>query len=157
MIKSRLLWVGRENKRDPESQLCERYLGRIQPFFKLEQVVFRGRQDSKPETVLEKEGDKILAALEPTDFLVVCDERGKLLSSKQLADLVDERERAAAGRLVWLIGGAHGLDPRVRQRANFMLSLSPMTLPHALARVILLEQIYRACCIRSGFPYHHEG
>ncbi len=156
MIKSRLLWVGRENRRAPETVLCERYLTRIQPFFKMDQLVIRGHQESKPEAAVKKEGERILAALESSDFVIACDERGNLVSSPQLADLIQKRE-LSGGRLVWLIGGAYGLAPALRQRADFMLSLSPMTLPHALARALLLEQIYRACCIRSGHPYHHEG
>ncbi len=158
-MKIHLLWVGRMGKREPESELCKRYISRLETRVRFsEQVLkpFQGGNQSTAE-IQQRESARLLEALAATDYLVLCDERGKGLSSPNLAKLVRDRERAAQGRLVFCIGGAMGVADQLRQRANFMLSLSQMTLPHALARVLLVEQIYRAHCINSGHPYHHEG
>ena len=83
------------------------------------------------------------------------DEHGQKLSSPQLAALLRRLDQEARGRACFVVGGAWGLDDSVRQRAFKVLSLSDMTLPHELARVVLLEQIYRAECILRKVPYHH--
>jgi 23S rRNA (pseudouridine1915-N3)-methyltransferase len=94
--------------------------------------------------------DKALrAALPPKARLVALDERGKDYTTRQFAELL-ESETA------FLIGGADGLDSRIKQDAALLLRLSSLTLPHALAQVVLLEQIYRAASILTGHPYHRE-
>ena len=79
---------------------------------------------------------------------------GKLLSSEQLAQAVLDVQNQGNSRLVFVIGGSWGLDPAVKQRADLRLSMSKMTFPHQLARVMLLEQIYRACSINHNSRYH---
>ncbi|MDJ0838547.1 MAG: 23S rRNA (pseudouridine(1915)-N(3))-methyltransferase RlmH [Acidobacteriota bacterium] len=155
-MRLKLIWVGRENRRDPESELCRRYRERLRPHGRLEETVIKSVQSGNTEETREKESRKILDALDSRDFVVLCDERGKGQSSPELARFLEQRERDAR-RPVWIIGGAMGVSAALRQRADFMLSLSKMTLPHALARVVLLEQIYRAFTIKAGHPYHHEG
>lgn len=158
-MKVHLLWVGRKGKREPESELCQRYITRLESRVRFSEKVlkpFQGGNQSTAE-IQQRESARLLEELNDDDYLILCDERGKNLSSKGLAKLFQERERAATRRLVFCIGGAMGVADALRQRANFMLSLSQMTLPHALARVLLVEQIYRAHCINSGHPYHHEG
>ena len=153
-----LIWVGKENRRDPETQLCDRYFKRIGGFWSIDQRVVKpvsGRGMSVEE-IQKREAERIMAAVAADDFLVVCDERGKEVGSKQLAALLDRWQAMGHKRLLLLVGGAVGLAEPLRQRAGFMLSLSRMTLPHTLARVVLLEQIYRALCIRANHPYHHE-
>jgi len=157
MIRHRLLWVGRENKRDPETQLCDRYLTRIAAFAKIESNVLRGAQSEPPPQALASEGRKLAALVAPQDYLVLCDQRGRQLTSPALAAFLEERALSAAATVTWLIGGSLGVCEDLRQRANYVLSLSEMTLPHALARVVLLEQIYRAHTIAANHPYHHEG
>ena len=94
--------------------------------------------------------DKALrAALPPKARVVALDERGEDYSTRQFAQLL--RSETA-----FVIGGADGLDPGVKQRADLLLRLSSLTLPHALAQVVLLEQIYRAASILTGHPYHRE-
>lgn len=83
------------------------------------------------------------------------DERGRTFTSFQLADFFRQLDESAQGRICFVLGGAWGLDESVRQRAHTLISLSSMTLPHELARVLLLEQIYRAGCILCRIPYHH--
>ena len=101
------------------------------------------------------EGRRILEALAPQDVPLVLDERGLSLTSPQLAALLRQLDQEARGRACFIVGGAWGLDEAVRGRAYRLISLSAMTLPHELARVVLLEQMYRAECILRKVPYHH--
>jgi len=157
-MKLALIWVGRSSKKGPEQQLCQRYLTRLTSFVKWEEKVVKPQgANLRLAEIQHRESDKIRQMMEPGDFLILCDSRGKGLSSEGLARQIAQWETRALKRLVFCIGGAMGVDEEMRQRADFMLSLSPMTLPHALARVVLVEQLYRACCIKAGHPYHHEG
>lgn len=98
-----------------------------------------------------REAQAILAELRPEERLVVLCEEGELLGSQSLA----ERLRGTGSeRLAFVIGGADGLDPTIKAEASWQLSLSPMTFPHELARLLLLEQLYRAMSIQQGGPYH---
>ena len=103
-----------------------------------------------------RDGDPaLLEALGPQDVPLVLDERGITMTSPQLAQLLQKIDNNAMGRACFIIGGAYGLDEAVRQRAWKLVSLSSMTFPHELARVLLLEQLYRAECIIRKVPYHH--
>jgi len=156
MMRARLIWVGRENRRDPEAALCQRYRERIKPFARFEEKILKPFSSGTPEEVRAREGARIASTFEDRDYTVILDERGMSLDSPGLAALLDAR--AGEGqRPSFVIGGAMGLAATLRQRADYVLSLSPMTLPHALARVVLMEQLYRALTIRVGHPYHHEG
>lgn len=106
-----------------------------------------------PATAMDREGRRLLGHLRPDDFVVALDEHGRQFPSMDLAAALD-RWLAARGSLVFVIGGPDGLSPEVRQRADQLWSLSAMTLPHGLVRVILAEQLYRAWTIRQGHPYH---
>ncbi len=102
-----------------------------------------------------KEGQKIIATLKPKDYIICLDEHGKTLSSKDFANFL-QNLTLQAKTPCFIIGGAFGLADCVRKTAHYMLSLGPMTLPHELAHVLLLEQIYRAEAILRNIPYHHE-
>jgi 23S rRNA (pseudouridine1915-N3)-methyltransferase len=101
------------------------------------------------------EGDRLLGALRPADRLVALDERGTQLSTHELADWLKQRMHAGAD-LAFAIGGPDGLAREVLTRSHLTLSLSRLTLPHALARVVLVEQLYRAHCILANHPYHRD-
>lgn len=103
----------------------------------------------------EREGELILQRLQPTDTVVLLDEHGRQLRSIELAEWM-ERKQNTARRLVFVIGGPYGFSPTVYQRANEQISLSPMTFSHQMVRLIFTEQLYRACTIIKGEPYHHE-
>lgn len=109
---------------------------------------------SEPD-LKKKEAEAVFAALAPTDYLVALDERGKMLSSSQLSTFLQQRTNESVRNIVFLIGGAYGIDESLLQRANFRWSLSPLTFPHQLVRLILSEQIYRACTIMRNEKYHH--
>ena len=98
-----------------------------------------------------KEADAVLAALQPGEQLVVMAEEGQTFDSPAFAERLDG---SGSERLVFVIGGAEGIDPALKARASWKLSLSPMTFPHELARLLLLEQLYRALSIQQGGPYH---
>ncbi len=102
-----------------------------------------------------KEGEMILNFLSDDDYLVLLDERGKLLSSEGLADFIQQRANASEKNIVFLIGGAYGTDKKIMQRADFTWALSSLVFPHQLVRLILAEQVYRACTILRNEKYHH--
>lgn len=104
----------------------------------------------------KKEGEMILNWLEKEDYLVALDERGKQLSSEGLSELIQKRSNESVKHLVFLIGGAYGIDEAVMKRANFKWSLSHLVFPHQLVRLILAEQVYRACTILRNEKYHHS-
>lgn len=111
---------------------------------------------SLPDAELKKkEGELILQQLHPDDFLILLDERGKMLSSEGLASFIQSRANESARQLVFLIGGAYGVSPAVAQRAQFTWKLSDLVFPHQLVRLILAEQLYRACSILKNEKYHH--
>lgn len=103
----------------------------------------------------EKEGELILKAIEPKDFIVLLDERGRQFRSVEFARWIGEKQQD--GRpLTFIIGGPYGFSDAVYARADFKISLSPMTFSHQMVRLIFIEQLYRACTIMRGEPYHHE-
>lgn len=104
----------------------------------------------------EIEGQRLLGQIGPRDWVVALDERGKTWSTLQLAQKLDDW-RMQGRDVTFLIGGADGLDDACRAGADAVLSVSAMTLPHALVRVVLAEQVYRAWSVISGHPYHRGG
>lgn len=104
----------------------------------------------------KKEGETILQWLKPDDYLIALDEHGKQFSSEGLSEFLQERASASTKNLVFLIGGAFGLDAAVLKRAQMKWSLSQLTFPHQLVRLILAEQVYRACTILQNEKYHHK-
>lgn len=108
------------------------------------------------EQLKKAEGVIILGMLQKDDHLIVLDERGRMMDSLQLAALIRQYANESARNLVFLIGGAYGIDAGVMQRAQFKWSLSALTFPHQLVRLILAEQLYRACTIIRNEKYHHQ-
>lgn len=104
----------------------------------------------------KREGETILQWLKQDDYLVALDENGKQLSSESLSQFLQERASASTKNIVFLIGGAFGLDAAVLRRAQLKWSLSQLTFPHQLVRLILAEQVYRACTIIKNEKYHHK-
>ncbi len=103
---------------------------------------------------LEKEAEIIFSKIPKGSWLCVLTPEGKLLSSEALADKMQAVKNAGKSSLCFLIGSSFGMSPRVKEKADFKLSMSPMTFPHHLARVMVLEQIYRAEAIQAGSKYH---
>lgn len=104
----------------------------------------------------KKEGAIVLEWLNKDDYLVALDERGKQFTSESLAEFIMKRSNESVKNLVFLIGGVFGLDEMVLKRANYRWSLSSLTFPHQLVRLIIAEQVYRACTILRNEKYHHR-
>lgn len=104
----------------------------------------------------EKEGELILEQLQPTDWVVVLDEKGKHHTSMEFSSYLSQKMLGGIKRLVFVVGGPYGFADSVYQRANEKIALSKMTFSHQMVRLIFVEQIYRAMTILKGEPYHHE-
>ena len=141
-MKLRVLAVGRLKDAGLQS-VCDTYVRRLQPTF--------------PTTVEEPRNLDALRsqAAKHGPTRVVLDERGDLISTEVFAKWLGQLRDQGTRSCTFLIGDAHGFTDGDRSAADRVLALSPMTLPHRLARVILLEQLYRAGCVLSGHPYHH--
>ena len=113
------------------------------------------RKGAGSETARTAEGEKLLGKLKPGEFAVLLDETGRQFTSRGLADSVDDWQTAGQD-IAFVIGGPDGVSDEVRQRANLTWSLSTLTLPHGLARVLFVEQIYRAWSLTMGHPYHRD-
>lgn len=103
----------------------------------------------------EKEGELILKSIEPKDFVVLLDEHGREFRSVDFARWISYKMQTTR-QLTFVIGGPYGFSPAVYDRADFKMSLSPMTFNHQMVRLLFVEQLYRACTIMRGEPYHHE-
>ncbi|RYZ20078.1 MAG: 23S rRNA (pseudouridine(1915)-N(3))-methyltransferase RlmH, partial [Chitinophagaceae bacterium] len=103
----------------------------------------------------KKEAEMILEFLQKEDYLVLLDETGKMLNSPGLANFIQQRANDSKKNIVFLVGGAFGVEEVVKKRADFTWSLSQLVFPHQLVRLILAEQIYRACSILKNEKYHH--
>ena len=122
--------------------------------FRLDTIpTVRRRKNDKTSQAMEAEGEQVIARLQDAEQVVLLDERGKSLSSEGLASKLADWQRDGRD-LCLIIGGPDGVPDACRRRADFTWSLSSMTLPHGLARVLVAEQLYRAWSIRSGHPYH---
>ncbi len=136
---------------------CQEYLGRIRRMWSLEVHEVRppaGR--FPPAERMRREGDGLLAAIPPRALTIALTRTGRSETSEGFARRLSGWQ-AGTRDVAFVIGGADGLDPRVRHRCEEALSLSSLTLPHELARVVLLEQLYRAGTIKRGTPYHKGG
>jgi 23S rRNA (pseudouridine1915-N3)-methyltransferase len=152
----RLVAVGRP--RPPLDEAIRHYEARVGHYWKFEAVEVEAGGGRKGATdalqVRAREGERILGSVPDGATLWLVTRDGRILSSTALADQLGERRLRAAPLLVLAIGGAFGFSPEVRQRAQGGLTLSAMTLPHELARLVLAEQLYRAGTILRGEPYH---
>ncbi|MFN3795644.1 MAG: 23S rRNA (pseudouridine(1915)-N(3))-methyltransferase RlmH [Chitinophagaceae bacterium] len=136
----------------------EEFTQRIQKYYGVEWKIISPPKNaaSLNEAALKKaEAELVLQQLQPDDFLILLDERGKNISSPELANLLQQRANESTKRIVFLIGGAFGVDSTIQQRAQFTWSLSKLVFPHMLVRLILAEQVYRACSINRNEKYHH--
>ncbi|MBD0294779.1 MAG: 23S rRNA (pseudouridine(1915)-N(3))-methyltransferase RlmH [Flavisolibacter sp.] len=104
----------------------------------------------------KREAELVLQWLSEDDYLIVLDERGKQLTSQGLSQFIQQRSNESEKNLVFLIGGAYGLDEQILKKAKFIWSLSQLTFPHQLVRLLLAEQLYRACTILRNEKYHHS-
>ncbi len=157
-MKIQLWSIGKKN--EPYVQMgVEDFTKRISNYFPVEWTIIPVPKNtgmlSEPD-MKKKEGEVILEWLQKDDYLVVLDERGKSFTSEKLAEFIQARANSSVKNLIFLIGGAFGVDESVLKRANYQWSLSQLVFPHQLVRLILAEQLYRACTILRNEKYHHS-
>ena len=156
-MKTVLLQVGKTTDSRIAS-LVDDYVERIGHYLPFEVVTIpelRGTRSLSQEQQKSAEGSLILRQLQPGDTLVLLDEHGREPRSVDLARWLEQKQQWAR-RLVFAIGGPYGFSPQVYQRAQEQLSLSRLTFSHQMVRLVFAEQLYRACTIIKGEPYHHE-
>jgi 23S rRNA (pseudouridine1915-N3)-methyltransferase len=137
----------------------EEFTKRISNYYHVEWTIIPLPKNSgmlSEADLIKKEGEIILNWLQKEDYLIALDERGKQMSSEGLADFIMKRSNESTKNMIFLIGGAFGIDDAVLKRANFKWSLSQLVFPHQLVRLILAEQVYRACTIQRNEKYHHS-
>jgi 23S rRNA (pseudouridine1915-N3)-methyltransferase len=135
------------------------FTGRIARYYPVEWTIIPVPKNAGAlsETDLKKkESATVLGSLQKDDYLVALDGRGKELTSEGLSAFIGSRGNESLKNLVFLVGGAFGLDETVLSRANYQWSLSRLTFPHQLVRLVLAEQLYRACTILRNEKYHHQ-
>ncbi|KPJ86848.1 MAG: hypothetical protein AMS18_15040 [Gemmatimonas sp. SG8_17] len=145
-------------KSSPLREACQEYQQRFQRYmkFELREVRDGNRRDNQAHHARRIEGESLLKAAPGDAVFVALTRDGQEMTSADFAGRLEEWQRGNRD-VAFVIGGAHGLDAAVLDAADQKLSLSPMTLPHELARLTLLEQLYRACTIIRGEPYHKGG
>lgn len=132
----------------------ERYQKRLRQPYDIQWVLLP-HSSYEGDRARQEESERILSRLKPEDFVVLLDERGKMLDSPTLSTLLQEQFNSARS-VVFIIGGAFGVDDSVHARAQTVWSLSKLVFPHQLVRLMLTEQIYRSQQIAAGSGYHHE-
>ena len=156
-MKTTLLLIGKTT--NSHIQACiDDYMNRIGHYMAFDIVVIPDLKNTKKlseEEQKKAEGELILRQIQPQDTVVLLDEHGQELRSIEFARWM-ERKQQTARRLIFVIGGPYGFSKAVYERANEKLSLSRMTFSHQMVRLVFTEQVYRACTIIRGEPYHHE-
>jgi 23S rRNA (pseudouridine1915-N3)-methyltransferase len=137
----------------------EDFTKRISKYYPVEwKILAAAKQTSNTlETDIKRsEAQTILNSLHKDDYLVLLDEKGKEINSREVANLIETRANNSTRNLIFVIGGAFGVDEQVKLRANFIWSFSLLVFPHQLVRLMLAEQLYRACTIIRNEKYHHQ-
>ena len=159
MLNVKLICVGKMREKFYIDAFAE-YAKRLQAYCRLELLEIAeqrlGDRPSEKEiaAALEREGQEILKAVPPDAYLTALCVEGKQMPSEGMAELIAARENSGKPKLCFVIGGSYGLSPLVKARADRKLSMSQMTFPHHLARVMLAEQLYRGFKINEGSRYH---
>ena len=156
-MKTELILIGKTSDKHFLAGIND-YVGRTAHYMPFSVTVIPELRNTKAmpeEQQKEREGEQILKLVQSSDCLVLLDERGKELRSVEFASWLDKKQQSVR-RLVFCIGGSYGFSEAVYARANETLSLSRMTFSHQMVRLVFTEQLYRACTIIKGEPYHHE-
>ena len=153
------LWsIGKANE-NYVGQGVDLFTKRISHYYRVEWKLFppaKNIDSSEIDLVKKNEALPILNALQKEDVLIILDERGKSWDSPELANFIQQKANESTRNLIFLIGGAYGVHDSLMKRSQYSWSLSKLVFPHQLVRLILAEQIYRACTIIRNEKYHHE-
>ena len=159
MLSVHLICVGKLKEKFYQ-EACAEYIKRLSPYCRLtvtelpEEKLPQNPSQAQIDGALEREGQAIRAKLPPSSSVIALCVEGRMRPSPEFAQLISTFEHSAAKHLVLVIGGSYGLAQSIKEEAWVRLSMSPMTFPHHLARVMVLEQLYRAFKIREGSSYH---
>ena len=153
-MKIRLLTISKENDLHTKSLLND-YSTRLRHYTSFEIINIKPQKYSGIDEQKKAEANQLLKKISSEETLLLLDERGKELTSTGLADFIETKMNTGVKAMWFAIGGAYGFDEAIYKRSNHSISLSKMTLPHQLASVILVEQLYRAFTIIRGEGYHH--
>lgn len=157
-MKVILLAIGRTVEKHYITAIND-YTERVKHFIPFDMEVIPELKNTRSLSIdqqKEKEGELILKALQPGDFIVLLDENGKEYRSIEFASWVEKKMANVNKRLVFIIGGPYGFSEKVYQASQEKISLSKMTFSHQMVRLVFVEQLYRAMTILNGSPYHHE-
>ena len=157
-MKVLLLMIGKTNQESLQ-QLIQDYINRLQHYVNFETYIIPELKNIKNLPVTEqkeKEAELILKYIENQDNVILLDEKGKQYSSLAFAEFINSKMNSSIKRMVFVVGGPFGFSKRIYDRANSMISMSPMTFSHQMIRLIFTEQLYRAMTIIRGENYHHE-
>jgi len=156
-MKITLLAIGKTNSADIRN-IVEDYAKRINRYAKFDIIYLDNNQQKFADYEKQKlkEGDVILKKIQPNDYLILLDERGKNFTSVQFAEQLNSLFNQSVKNICFVIGGAYGFSDEVYERSNTKISLSDMTFSHQIIRVIFAEQLYRAFTIINNEPYHHS-
>jgi 23S rRNA (pseudouridine1915-N3)-methyltransferase len=136
--------------------LYENRIGKFVPFNIITTPALKNTRNMKPEDVKGREGVLLLDMLASDDYVILLDERGKEFTTNELASFIRISFSGLRRNIAFVCGGAWGFSQAVYSRADMRLSLSKLTFPHQLVRLLFMEQLYRVLTIIEGFPYHHE-
>ncbi len=157
-MKIKLICIGKTGK-DFLIAGEQEYLNRLKHYVSMERIEIPDIKNAKSlsiDQIKELEGKEILSKLQSGDQLILLDENGKLFSSTEFADFLQQKFNQGGKGLVFVIGGAYGFSSEVYEKSIFKISLSKMTFSHQMIRMIFFEQVYRAMTILKGEPYHHQ-
>lgn len=153
-----LIFTGKTTQKYIIAGISE-YEKRIKRFIKFNIIVipeYKATKKTPVKVIKNKEGDSLLKKISDSDFLILLDEKGKLMSSIEFSNFIENKTITGVKNLVFVIGGAYGFSENVYKRANYKLSLSKMTFSHQPVRILFAEQLYRAFTIIKKEPYHNE-
>lgn len=156
-MKTELILVGKTTDKHFAAGISD-YAARISHYMPFSITVIpelKNTRNITEEQQKTQEGELILRLIQPADTVVLLDEHGLEMRSVELARWL-EKQQTVARRLLFVVGGPYGFSPAVYARANVQLSLSHLTFSHQMVRLVFTEQLYRACTIIRGEPYHHE-
>ena len=157
-MKIDLLSIGKTDNR-LFKEIIDEYVKRLNYYIPFEDIYIPDIKNRKSISEVEQknlEGDKLIKALELTDYIVLLDDKGKKFNSSGFANYIEKKMYTVPKRLVFIIGGPYGFSKSVYNIANEKISLSEMTFTHQMVRMIFTEQLYRAMTIINNEPYHHE-
>ena len=153
-MKCELFFIGKTTEKYLQEGI-EQYLQRLKHYLPVSITIIQSGAGTDPLKVIQAECEDVLSRIKPRDLVVLLDERGVSLSSIEFSSKIQQWMVQGHQRLIFIIGGAYGVNEELKKKANIVLSLSSFTLTHQMIRLFLVEQIYRAMTIIKNESYHH--